>query len=66
MTVPWKMGNQILYIFLNFYIKIKIESGLPFPTQGDLRNPGIKPMSPAAPALAGIFFRTVSPEKPPP
>ena len=33
-------------------------SGLPFPTPGDLLNPGIKPMSLASPALAGEFFTT--------
>jgi len=33
-------------------------SGLPFPTPGDLPNPGIKPASPASPALAGRFFTT--------
>ena len=38
-------------------------SGLPFPTPGDLPNPGIKPMSLASPALAGRFFITVSPGK---
>ena len=36
-------------------------SGLPFPTPGDLRDPGIKP---ASPALAGRFFTTAPPEKP--
>ena len=30
-------------------------SGLPFPFPGDLLNPGIKPVSPASPALAGRF-----------
>ena len=34
--------------------------GLPFPTPGDLPNPGIEPMSPATPALAGRFF-TIEP-----
>jgi len=29
---------------------------LPFPTPGDLSNPGIKPTSPSSPALAGGFF----------
>ena len=29
-------------------------SGLPFPSPGDLPNPGIKPTSLASPALAGI------------
>ena len=33
-------------------------SGLPCPPPGDLPNPGIKPMSPAAPAWAGVFFTT--------
>ena len=36
-------------------------SGLPFPSPGDLPNPGIKPTSPA---LAGRFFTTESPGKP--
>ena len=31
-------------------------SGLPFPISGDLSSPGIKPMSPISPALAGGFF----------
>ena len=39
-------------------------SGLPFPSPGDLPNPGIEPMSPASPALAGRFFTTVPPRKP--
>ena len=36
-------------------------SGLPFPTPGDLPDPGIKPGSPV---LIGRFFITVPPEKP--
>ena len=35
-------------------------SGLPFPSPGDLPNPGIEPMSPA---LAGRFFTTEPPGK---
>ena len=38
--------------------------GLPFPTPGDLPNPGIEPVSPGCPALAGRFFTTVPPGKP--
>ena len=34
-------------------------SGLPFPAAGALPDPGIKPKSPAAPALAGGFFTAV-------
>ena len=39
-------------------------SGLPFPTPGDLSNPGIKPTSPVSPELAGGLFATVPPGKP--
>ena len=39
-------------------------SGLPFPTPGDLLDPGIKPMSPVSPALSGKFFTTEPPGKP--
>ena len=33
-------------------------SGLSFPSPGDLPHPGIKPVSPVSPALAGQFFTT--------
>ena len=36
-------------------------SGLPFPTPGDLPDPGIEPKSLELPALAGGFFTTVPP-----
>ena len=36
-------------------------SGLPFPSPGDLLDPGIEPTSPA---LAGGFYTTESPRKP--
>ena len=36
-------------------------SGLPFPSPGDLSDPGIEPVSPA---LAGGFFTTEPPGKP--
>ena len=39
-------------------------SGLPFPSPGDLPEPGIKPESPISPALAGVFFTTEPPGKP--
>ena len=39
-------------------------SGLPFPTPGDLPDPGIEPRSLVSPALTGRFFITVSPVKP--
>ena len=33
-------------------------NGLPFPSPGDLPDPGIKPASLKSPALAGGFFNT--------
>ena len=37
---------------------------LPFPTPGDLPNPGIEPKSLAIPTLTGRFFTTEPPGKP--
>ena len=39
-------------------------SVLPFPTPGDLSDPGIEPGSSVYPALAGGLFTTVLPRKP--
>ena len=36
-------------------------SGLPFPSPGDLPDPGIEPTSPVSPALAGGFFTAEPP-----
>ena len=38
-------------------------SGLPCAPPGDLPDPGIEPMSPASPALAGGFLTTAPPGK---
>ena len=38
--------------------------GLPFPSPGERPDPGIKPIPPASPALAGRFFTTEPPGKP--
>ena len=40
------------------------ESGLPFPSPGDLPDRGIEPTSLASPALADRFFTTAPPGKP--
>ena len=40
-------------------------SGLPFPPPEDFPNPGIEPASPVSSALAGGFFTTKPPGKPP-
>ena len=39
-------------------------SVLPFPSPGDLPDPGIKPGSLVSPVLAGEFFTTAPPGKP--
>ena len=39
-------------------------STLPFPSPGDLSDPGIEPESPVSPALAGRFFTTEPPGNP--
>ena len=38
-------------------------SGLPYPSPGDLPNPGIEPKSPASSALAGRLFTAEPPGK---
>ena len=40
-------------------------SRLPYPSPGYLPNPGIKPMSPAAPELWVDFFLTAEPQEKP-
>ena len=44
--------------------KYEYWSGLPFPTPGDLPDPGIKPTSLGSSALASGFFTIVPPRKP--
>ena len=39
-------------------------SGLSYPPSEDRPNPGIKPLSPASPALASRYFPTAPPGKP--
>ena len=43
------------------YSRQEFWSGLPFPSPGNIPDPGIKPLSPV---LAGGFFTTESPGKP--
>ena len=44
-------------LFMGFS-KEEYWSGLPFPSPGDLPNPGIEPTSLTSPAMAGEFFTT--------
>ena len=55
-VTPWIVAHQVP-LSMEFS-KQEYWSGLPFPTPGNLPNPGIKPTSPASPALAGVFFST--------
>ena len=45
------------------FSRLEYWSGLPYPSPGDLPNPGIKPASLISPALAGKFFTTLPPGK---
>ena len=55
-ATPWTVTRQAP-LSMEFS-KQEYWSGLPFPTPGDLPDPGIKPTSFASPALAGRFFTT--------
>ena len=60
---PWTVAHQaplsIEFSWQEYW------SELPFPPPGDLPDPGIKPISLAAPTLAGRFFTTAPPGMPP-
>ena len=53
---PWTVARQAS-LSMEFSQQ-ECWSGLPFPPPGDLPDPGFKPVSPAAPVLAGGFFTT--------
>ena len=55
-ATPWTVAHQVLLPME--FSKQEYWSGLPFPTPGDLSNPGIETMSLASPTLAGRFFTT--------
>ena len=56
LVTPWMVAYQAP-LSVEFS-KEEYWSRLPFHTPGDLPNPGIEPVSPAFPALAGGFFTT--------
>ena len=53
---PWTVAHQAP-LSMGFF-RQEYWSGLPFPSPGNLPNPGIKPASLTSPALAGRFFTT--------
>ena len=59
-VTPWTVVRQAL-LSMGFFRQEYCSGWLPFPSPGDLPNPGIKP---ASPALAGGFFTTGPPGQP--
>ena len=57
-VTPWTVAHQAP-LSMEFS-RQEYWSGLPFPSLGDLPNPGIKPVSPE---LSGRFFTTEPPKK---
>ena len=57
-AAPWTVAHQVP-LYMGFP-RQEYWSGLPFPSPGDLSNPGIEL---ASPALAGRFFTTEPPGK---
>ena len=60
-VTPWTVAHQALFMK---FPRQEYWNGLPHPPLGGLPNPGIEPMSPGSPALAGRFFTTELPGKP--
>ena len=60
-ATPWAVARQVP-LSMEFS-RQEYWSGLPFPTPGDLPDPGIEPMSLVPPALAGGFFTVEPPGK---
>ena len=58
-AAPWTVAGQALLSM--GYSTQGSWNVLPFPSAGDLPNPGTEPMSLASPALAGKFFTTAPP-----
>ena len=59
-SIPWTVAHQTLSMG---FPRQEYWSGLPFPSPGDLPDPGIESTSLASPALADGFFTTESPWK---
>ena len=59
---PWTVALQPL-LSMGFS-RQEYWNGFPFPSPGDLSDPGIESATPTSPALAGRFFTTEPPWKP--
>ena len=53
-ATPWTVARQAS--LSKGFSRQEYWSELPWPPPGELPDPGIEPVSPAAPALAGRFF----------
>ena len=60
--MPWTVARQAP-LSMGFS-RQESWSGLPFPTPGDLCNPGIEAVSLPSPALVDEFFTTATPGNP--
>ena len=60
--IPWNVALQAP-LSMEFFQARTLE-WVPFPTPGDLPDPGMKPGSPVSSALAGGFFTTAPPGMP--
>ena len=58
-ATPWTVARQAP-LSMGFFQQ-EYWNGLPFPSPGDLSDPGIEPLSPVSPALAGGVFIAVTP-----
>ena len=60
LVTPWTVARQAP-LSVEFYRQEEYWRGLLFPPPGYLPDPGIKPLFPVTPALAGGFFTTSAP-----
>jgi len=61
-VTPWAVAHEVPLCM--GFPRQEYWSGLPFPSLGDLPDPGIEPVSPAAPTLAGGLITTEPTGKP--
>ena len=62
LLTPWTVARQAP-LFMSFS-RQEYQSGLPFPSPGELSDPGTEPPSPVPPASADGFFTDESPGRP--
>ena len=62
LVTPWTVDHQALLPM--GFSKQAYQVGLPFPTPGDLPNPGMEPESLMSPVLADGFFTNSATGKP--